>query len=600
MATITEPISETQARKRNLVEMNWDPITRIVGSLGIFTKIDFDNKEVAECYSTSSIFRGYSVFMRGKDPRDAHFITSRICGICGDNHATCAVYTQNMAFGVNPPPLGEWIINLGEAAEYMFDHNIFQDNLVGVDFCEQMVKETNPSLWDKAQRKAAPNADKHGYRTIADIMTALNPFTGEFYRETLAMSRLTREMFCLMEGRHVHPSTLYPGGVGTVATVQLFTDYLTRLMKYVEFMKKVVPLHDDLFDFWYEALPGYEKVGQRRVLLGCWGSFNDPAKCDYTYRRMGEWGRAMYVTPGVIVDGQLVTNDLIDINLGIRILLGSSYYEDWENEQTFVRTDPLGNPVDKRHPWNQTTIPKPQSRDFRGKYTWVMSPRWYDKRTGDYLPLDTGGGPIARLWATALSGLVDIGYVKATGNSVQINFPKTALLPETSFEWKIPKWSNAIERDRARTYFQAYAAACALYFCERAMDDLLKGRTKTWNAFEVPDEAIACGFHEAVRGVLSHHVVIRDQKIANYHPYPPTCWNANPRDIYGTPGPYEDAVQNTPIFEENGPADFKGIDIMRTVRSFDPCLPCGVHMYLGDGKILETRHSPMFGVMGQK
>ena len=79
----------------------------------------------------------------------------------------------------------------------------------------------------------------------------------------------------------------------------------------------------------------------------------------------------------------------------------------------------------------------------------------------------------------------------------------------------------------------------------------------------MPDEAIGCGFHEAVRGVLSHHVVIRDGKIANYHPYPPTPWNANPRDIYGTPGPYEDAVQNTPIFEENGPDNFKGIDIMR-------------------------------------
>ncbi len=109
-------------------------------------------------------------------------------------------------------------------------------------------------------------------------MTALNPFTGEFYREALQMSRLTREMFCLMEGRHVHPSTLYPGGVGTVPTQQLFTDYLVRLMKYVEFMKKVVPLHDDLFDFFYEALPGYEEVGRRRVLLGCWGSFNDPER----------------------------------------------------------------------------------------------------------------------------------------------------------------------------------------------------------------------------------------------------------------------------------------------------------------------------------
>ncbi len=600
MATFAETLPEVARKNRNLVEMNWDPITRIVGSLGIFTKIDFENREVAECYSTSSIFRGYSVFMKGKDPRDAHFITSRICGICGDNHATCAVYAQNMAFGVKPPALAEWIVNLGEAAEYMFDHNIFQDNLVGVDFCEQMVKETNPGVWEKAQATPSPHADKHGYRTIADIMTSLNPFTGGFYRETLAMSRMTREMFCLMEGRHVHPSTLYPGGVGTVATIQLFTDYLVRLMKYVEFMKKVVPLHDDLFDFFYEALPGYEKVGQRRILLGCWGSYNDPDSCDYSYKNMAEWGRKMFVTPGVVVDGKLVTNSLVDINLNIRILLGSSYYDDWQGSETFVARDPLGNPVDKRHPWNQTTLPRPQKRDFAGNYTWVMSPRWYDERTGDYLALDTGGGPIARLWSTALSSLVDIGYVKATGHSVKINLPKTALLPEAEFEWKIPQWSNTIERDRARTYFQAYAAATALHFVEKALVELNAGRSATWSEFKVPEDAIGCGFHEAVRGVLSHHVVIREGKIANYHPYPPTPWNANPRDIYGTPGPYEDAVQNTPIFEENGPDKFKGIDIMRTVRSFDPCLPCGVHMYLGDGKILETRHSPMFGAGGQE
>lgn len=595
MSTTTTTRTEAPTKPRTLVDMNWDPITRIVGSLGIFTKIDFNNKEVAECWSTSSIFRGYSIFMKGKDPRDAHFITSRICGICGDNHATCATYAQNMAFNVRPPALGEWIINLGEAAEYMFDHNIFQDNLVGVDFCEQMVKETNPGVWAKAQTTEAPHAKDHGYRTIAEIMTALNPFSGEFYRETLQVSRMTREMFCLMEGRHVHPSTLYPGGVGTVPTIQLFTDYLVRLMKYVEFMKKVVPLHDDLFDFFYEALPGYEKVGQRRILLGCWGSFNNPDVCDYRYEHMNEWGNAMFVTPGIVVDGKLVTTNLVDINLGIRILLGHSYYDDWQNSETFVKTDPLGNPVDKRHPWNQTTIPRPQKRDFDGKYSWVMSPRWFDGE--DYLALDTGGGPIARFWATALAGKVDIGYIKATGNSVKIFLPRTAMKPEVELEWKIPKWSNAIERDRARTYFQAYAAAAALHFTEKALEELRAGRSKTWSEFTVPNEAIGCGFHEAVRGVLSHHVVIRDGKIANYHPYPPTPWNANPRDVYGTPGPYEDAVQNTPIFEENGPDKFKGIDIMRTVRSFDPCLPCGVHMFLGNGKVLETRHSPMFGAM---
>jgi len=365
---------------------------------------------------------------------------------------------------------------------------------------------------------------------------------------------------------------------------------MIRLSRYAEFMKRVVPMHDDVFDFWYEALPGYEQNGLRRTMLGCWGSFQDPDHCDFQYKTMEDWGRKMFVTPGVVIDGKLVTTSLVDINLGINILLGSSFYDDWEGQPQFVTKDPLGNPVGPRHPWNQHTNPNPQKRDFDDKYSWVMSPRWFDGE--DYLALDTGGGPLARLWSTALAGLVDIGFIKSTGSSVQINLPKTALMGETSFEWKIPQWSNTIERNRARTYFQAYACAAAYHFCEKALEELRAGNTKTWESFEVPDEAIGVGFTEAVRGVLSHHLVIRDGKIANYHPYPPTPWNANPTDSNGTMGPYEDAITNTPIFEENSIENFKGIDIMRAVRSFDPCLPCGVHMYLGDGKTIDKVHSP--------
>lgn len=597
MTTITSAPGTT--REKKLVEMAWDPVTRIIGNLGIYTKIDFANREVVECKSTSSLFRGYSVFMRGKDPRDAGFITSRICGICGDNHTTCSVYAQNMAYGIRMPPLAEWIFNLGEAAEYMFDHAIFQDNLVFVDFCERMVAETNPSLLAQAETTLAPSSHIHGKRTIADIMRAFNPFTGDYYREALEMSRLTREMFCLMEGRHVHPSTLYPGGTGTVATPQVFTDYLSRLIRFLDFAKKLVPLNDDVFDFFLEAMPGYDRVGDRRILLGCWGSFQNPDVCDYRYEHMDEWGRAMYVTPGIVVDGKLVTTNLVDINVGLRILLGSSYYDDWTNEEMFVTKDPLGNPIDARHPWNQTTIPKPQKRDLAGgNYSWVMSPRWYDKRSGDHLALDTGGGPLARLWATALAGLVQTPFVRSTGHSVIIHLPKTATLGEMELEWKIPQRSNTIERDRARAYFIAYAGAMALYFIDKALERVHSGDVKVFQEFAVPDEGIGCGFHEAVRGVLSHHLVIRDGKIANYHPYPPTPWNASPRDSFGTPGPYEDAVQGLPIYEENGQDNFKGIDIMRTVRSFDPCLPCGVHMYLGNGRVLEQRHAPMFGPGG--
>jgi hydrogenase large subunit len=199
-----------------------------------------------------------------------------------------------------------------------------------------------------------------------------------------------------------------------------------------------------------------------------------------------------------------------------------------------------------------------------------------------------------------LSGLVDTPYVKATGSSVRISLPKSALLPEAEFEWKVPPWCNTIERDRARIYYIAYSAAMARFFLEKAMAEIRAGRTKTFTDFDVPDAAVGVGFHEAVRGVLSHHLVIRDGKIANYHPYPPTCWNASPADRNGVPGPMEEAVRNTPIFEENDSDNFKGVDILRTVRSFDPCLPCGVHMYTGGGRVVEVSHSPMLGIVGGK
>ena len=87
-------------------------------------------------------------------------------------------------------------------------------------------------------------------------MRALNPFTGEFYLETLQVARYTREMYCLFGGRHTHPSTIMPGGCSAHITHQTMTDYYVRLMRYFEYVKRTVPMHDDLYDFFYEALPG--------------------------------------------------------------------------------------------------------------------------------------------------------------------------------------------------------------------------------------------------------------------------------------------------------------------------------------------------------
>ena len=65
--------------------------------------------------------------------------------------------------------------------------------------------ETNPGVLAQAKRTEAPHAAAHGYRTIADIMRALNPFAGEFYREALQVSRLhPRDV--LPDGRPARPS----------------------------------------------------------------------------------------------------------------------------------------------------------------------------------------------------------------------------------------------------------------------------------------------------------------------------------------------------------------------------------------------------------
>ena len=134
------------------------------------------------------------------------------------------------------------------------------------------------------------------------------------------------------------------------------TDYYVRLMRYFEYVKRTVPMHDDLYDFFYEALPGYEKVGYRDTNLVCWGAFDDPDIVDYDYRTMTEWGRRRFITPGIAINGELVTTDLVEINGMIRILLGSSYFDGWENEQH------LGHGGSAREPDRPRTTPGTRRR----------------------------------------------------------------------------------------------------------------------------------------------------------------------------------------------------------------------------------------------
>src|SRR6202008_2507659 len=119
---------------------------------------------------------------------------------------------------------------------------------------------------------------------------------------------------------HTHPPKILPDGGSADIKHQALTDYDARLMRYMDYCKRPGPMHRSLSGFFYEAMPGYEKVGYRDTDLVCWGAFDDPQYVDYNYRTMTEWGRRRFVTPGLVFKGELITTDLVEINLAIRIL----------------------------------------------------------------------------------------------------------------------------------------------------------------------------------------------------------------------------------------------------------------------------------------
>ncbi|MDQ3293086.1 MAG: nickel-dependent hydrogenase large subunit, partial [Actinomycetota bacterium] len=110
--------------------------------------------------------------------------------------------------------------------------------------------------------------------------------------------------------------------------------------------------------------------------------------------------------------------------------------------------------------------------------------------------------------------------------------------------------------------------------------------------YKVPkDHRVAAGFWEAGRGWLVHHLEIDKGKIINYQITTPSTLNAAPLDPFGQPGPYEQAIVDTPILESVRDDDVKGIDVLRAIRSFDPCMPCTTHMDTGNGVIVREVNS---------
>ncbi len=575
-----EKLEELLARNGHIKDVSISPVTRVAGALSFHAVADLENRKFLEANSIATIFRGYEVILKGRDPRDAIFISSRACGVCGGVHSTAACEAIEMAFAISPPPLGTVLRNLALALDFLYDHPLHLFLLAGPDYSQVVVQATNPAMWEKAKITPAPHADVHDYATIGDIMKGLNPLSGKLYLDGLKMTRIPREAYSVLFGKYPHPQTVVPGGMSSTVTVTDFNETSTRLHKMIDWTKRMILLWDDLTDFFYDYNPEYKKVGARAKNLIDLGMWDDPDSYDATYQRCNEWGEARWGTPGVVIDGELVTTKLQQINLGLEEFVEHSYYENWNQNGVRFKTDPSGAPLSPNHPWNKETMPRPAHESWRDRYTWSTAPRW-DRQVVE-------AGAYARIWTTAAAGLMPKNeFLESTGHSLKINTPR-AMLPEMDFEWKIPAVWNAFERNRARAYCMGYNLMVAYTMVLKAFNYLRRGEDKVSTKFEVPkDERIGVGFWGAGRGYLSHHLTLDKGAITNYQIVTPSTINASPHDPFGNPGPYEEAVLNTPILEEFSESkDFTGVDMLRTIRSFDPCMPCTTHIYGGENEIV--------------
>ncbi len=217
-----------------------------------------------------------------------------------------------------------------------------------------------------------------------------------------------------------------------------------------------------------------------------------------------------------------------------------------------------------RHPWQEETVPAYSEFDSNGKYSWVKAPRFDDT------PMQVG--PLSQVLVGVAAGheptVRHATWMLDTAGSVAGAKLTPAILHST------------LGRHAARAIRCAVIAETNLKHWQMLAENIGKGDTDTFTPWEYPKgEQQGFGFHEAPRGTLSHWIVIRDGKIANYQCVVPSTWNAGPRDGKDRKGPYEASLVGNPVADSKRP-----LEVLRTIHSFDPCLACAIHTLDPDGR----------------
>ncbi len=569
------------ARRSQEVPAPGAPHSRIGGQLEIGCAVDLVSRRVTDAVSVATFFRGYEALLVERGLREAGLVSSTASGICGGVHTAASSQCLEMALGIRPPPLGIVLKNLLLGCQSRDENPMHLFVFSGPDYSGATIRRTNPEVWARAESARCTRAATHGYATVGALMTALERPAGRLFLEALDMVRLAREAYTVLGGKYPHSESIVPGGVALSLTEAKLDDFQRKLAPFADFAKKCVSVWDDVFDFLYEVNTEYAAVGEAPATMIDFGLWDDDEAYDARYECCDEWGERRWLTPGAIVDGELITTRLSEINAGLEDFAERSHHDLVGNAR--FKTDALGNPLSPHHPWNKRLVPRAGSPD-PSRYTWATASTWRGR--------SFEVGAYARVYASALGKkLPPSGRFASTGRSLALELPAHAL-PAARIEWRVPLRWNAFERTRARAYAVAFNLLVLLEGCDRARRLFRAGESRIAAPFDVPEEGelLGAGFCGASRGFLAHWAIVQKGAFANYRIAVPSRINAGPRTPWGELGPCERALKNTPILESafKSRDDFAGIDIVRVVQSFDPCMPCSARLLIrGDARVLE-------------
>ncbi|MDH5542158.1 MAG: nickel-dependent hydrogenase large subunit [Nitrospinota bacterium] len=530
-----------------------DPITRIEGHLRI--EVEVEGGKVKDAWSSGTLFRGFEIFLKDRDPRDAWIITQRVCGVCTTVHALASVKAVENAVGIQIPDNARLVRNLIMGAQYIHDHPVHFYHLHALDWVDVVsALSADPKKTSELANSINPNAPRSGpgdFKNVKDKLKRfvdrgqLGPFTNGYwghpayklppeanlmavshYLDALALQSRIARMHAIFGAKNPHIQTYAVGGVTCVNDLNP-----DRISEFLFILKEAQDFINNVY------LPDVLAVAPFYLdWAGIGGGLKDYISYGMLPGKGGKEPDSLWFPRGVINGRNLNTKPLnVD-------KITEEVTHSW-----FKGEKPLHPSVGETDPW-YTGI---ETDKADGKYSWLKTPRYDDT------PVEVG--PLARM-------LVNYGAGhKSTVDNVGAVLKALGVGPEVLF--------STLGRTAARAIETKIIADEMGFWINELLANLKKGDFETCTSFDMPDTARGFGMTEAPRGALGHWVEIEKKKIKNYQLIVPTTWNGSPRDAKGRRSAFEESLIGTPIHDPKQP-----VEILRTIHSFDPCLACSVHV----------------------